>query len=81
MGGIEMWSVTISEVESLADDLKMFVVGAMVRDGLLEKEVADEWAKEHTIIVRKKNIFRTITNLWEKAEEAKGYYFLVVSIT
>ena len=64
--------------EIWADFAKAEVLISLVEEGLLDAEAAEEWAGTHTIIIRKKNFFRTITDRWRKADEAEGEYLLVV---
>ena len=77
-----MYAYTLSpeELEGLADRVKVIVLDALVRKGLLDKDEADRWAANHTLIQRKKSIFRTISNLWSKEKEEKGLmYWMVVA--
>ena len=67
-------------LEDYADSVKVIIVGALAGDGLIDKEIADTWCSEHTVIRRKKNIFRTISKLWRDTEEAEGMYMMVVEV-
>jgi hypothetical protein len=79
MATINTWNMTQENMEDTADMVKAIVAEAMVGDGLLPAEVADAWCASHTVIMRKKSIFRTISDLWKKAEESqKGMMLMVV---
>lgn len=77
---MKSYVMTNEELEDNADVVKVVVLTALVLGGHLTKEKADEWAEEHTILHKKKNIFRTITDKWakEKVEDSQ-YYYIVVS--
>jgi len=64
--------------EAEADTIKVAILVGLVRDGLLSEEQADTWAASHTIILRKKSIFQTITNAWKNKSETDGYYYKIV---
>ena len=69
-----------TDLEDHADFVKMVTVTALIHDGYLTEVEGEEWCKHNTIILRKKNIFRTISNLWKNTKELKdSLYFLVVS--
>jgi len=74
-----MFSITEEGLEDIADNIKVVVLKALVRDGIVDPEVADKWAEKHTVLHRNKSIFRTLTDKWgkEKTEDNK-YYFIVV---
>jgi len=80
MGTIETFQLTKSDIEAWLDTAKVSVVTALAKEGYLSWEDVDEWAKTHTVIVRKKNIFRTVSNAWNKLEESDGNYILVVKM-
>jgi len=65
--------------EKEADFVKTVILKRLVKDGLLGEEEADTWCASHTIILRKKSLFRTISSAWDKKEEiVDGYYYIVV---
>ena len=35
-------------------------------EGILDKDIADEYCRTHTVILRKKGFFRTLSDLWNK---------------
>ena len=76
-----MFNLTKEDMEDDADDTKVIILKALVRDNLLSSSVADKWAESHTIILRKKNIFRTLSDKFKKeGEEETTHYLLVVKI-
>ena len=78
MGTIAMYSLMASEIEDIADTVKACVLRALASDGLIEEQAADNWAAVHTVIVRKKTVFRTLTSLWRDMQETDGLYYIVV---
>lgn len=79
MFDVTQW--TNEQLESMSDQVKMSVVQAMVREGVLEADMADNWCKTHTVILRKKTFFRTITKLWSReSENSEGAYIVVVKL-
>lgn len=64
--------------EDAAETAKVAIMDALVSEKILEKEAAEEWCRTHAVILRKKNIFRTISNLWSKQEESDRNFYIVV---
>lgn len=65
--------------EALVDFVKVRVLQALVKDGIIKNDVAEKWAENHTIIKKKKSIFRTLSDKWKKEEEKdNAAYWLVV---
>ena len=81
MATVEYFSTDNAGLEVCADQVKVVVLGALVRDGALEQDVAEEWSKSHTIVRRTKSFFRTLTDLFRKTEESDGVYLLVVKLS
>ena len=82
MGTLAMFQYTTSDMEDTADVLKALLLKSLVDDGLLTPTLADDWAANHTLIIRKKDIFRTLTDRWCKQEEKEcAWYWLVVERT
>jgi len=73
-----VYSFSTSEIEEVADTAKVTVLKALVDEGLLDTTVAEEWAKTHTLMYRKKNIFRTLGTAWKNATEIDGFYLTCV---
>ena len=72
---------TQESLEEVADTIKVSVVRAMKDEGLLTFEQAEEWTAQHTVIMRKKSLFRTLSTFWNKTKEEKDhYYFLCVNL-
>jgi hypothetical protein len=80
VGTIQTYNFSQTEAEDFMDKTKSVVMSALVKEGVLEYEEAEEWSKTHTVILRKKTIFRTITNIWTEATEIDGSYLLVVKL-
>ena len=68
MATMELYRMTRKELEDFADQVKAAVVSALVGEGYCEEETADQWCARHTILLRNKSIFRTITKLWKEDE-------------
>ena len=82
MSALAMFQYTTSDIEDTADVLKAILLKALVGDGLLTTENADDWAATHTLIIRKKSIFRTLTDRWlNTPEKEHAWYWLVVKTT
>lgn len=78
--GIQVYSLTVEDLESTADAIKVAVLRDLVAEGLLGSEPAEAWAAIHTPIVRRKTFFRTLTDLWAKTpEDANNFYWMLVA--
>ncbi len=66
---MEMYSYSQSTLEDCYDSAKVAVLMALAEEGVIEETVAEEWSKTHTIIIRKKSFFRTLSNLWRKEKD------------
>jgi len=78
---IEMFQHTTEQLERDYDSVKTAIVLALVNEGYMTQDEADEWCTTHTIILRKKSIFRTFTNRFKKKKGVeKGQYMLVVKL-
>lgn len=66
---IEVLEFTKSQLEEHSDIVKIVVLESLVAEKMLTEKEADQWAKTHTILLRKKSFFRTITDLWSKEKE------------
>jgi hypothetical protein len=76
------WSFDKEQREDEADNIKMIVMSDLVKQGLIDNDVADEYCENTTILLRKKTMFRTISEKWKKTETAGERYFWVpVQIT
>ena len=68
-------------LETTCDHVKVVLMKSLVEEKLIDKDVAEEWCKTHTIIIRKKGIFRTISKLWNKEPKEGGtHYYKVVKV-
>lgn len=74
----EMYYMDASDLEARADQVKAIVLSALAGDGTLSIDIAEEWAKSHTVVYRKKSFFRTVSNLWHKTDEADGNFITIV---
>jgi len=67
-------------MEDYLDQIKTLIVGALVSSGLVDSDAAEEWCKNHTVILREKNTFRSIFSKWAKREPGAGHYVMVVKV-
>jgi len=61
---MEVYSLTIEELEDNLDACKASVLTALVNEELLDLEKAKDWSENHTVLIRRKSFFRTITDKW-----------------
>ena len=77
---MQVYSLTVEDLEGTADTVKAAVLRDLVQEGMLVAEIADMWAANHTLIMRRKTFFRTVTDLWKKIpEDVKNCYWIVVA--
>ena len=79
---VDVYTVTKEQLEENYDIIKVSVLGALVAEKFLTEKEADEWAKTHSVALRKKPFFRTLTSLWsnEKTVEDKYYNIIVKKV-
>jgi hypothetical protein len=78
---MEMMTYTKESLEEYSDQVKIAIMTSLVSEKILEQEAADEWCANHTVILRKKSIFRTLTDKWLKSEKERGDFILIVKRT
>lgn len=75
------YSLNTEEYETALDYAKAAVISALVAEGVMTEDEGDEWSASHTVIVRKKNVFKTfLSSFWDDSKKAEGVYLLVVSL-
>ena len=74
---MEIYSYSKEDLENTLDSAKVSVLIALVKEGLIKGEVAEEWSKIYTIILRKKGFFRTLTDLWRDQEDVTGKFIML----
>ena len=57
---------------SIIENIKVVTLEALVTEKIIDEKVAEEWCENHTIILRKKSIFKTISNKWRKSKSTEG---------
>ena len=79
MSTMQTYTFTGEELEECLDVAKLTLLQALVRDGKMEQEAADQWAKDHTIVRRSKGFFRTLSDLFakEKADPERDCILIV----
>lgn len=73
-----LYTLSSFDMEAIADHVKVVVIDAMMREGILSYEDAEEWCEQHTVLRRKKSIFRTLTDKWLKFKEEKDTNYWIV---
>jgi len=67
--------------EDFADGVKASVLAALVKEKIIKEDIAEDWCENHTIILKKKTIFKTISDKWFKEaslKDSEGDYVIVV---
>ena len=77
MGTIPMFDFTQPQMEERYDEIKRLVVTALVNDGLIDHDKADEWCSNTTFIMKRKGIFRTISDRWRKTDTTKDMWTIM----
>jgi hypothetical protein len=76
---MEIFNYTKEELEDALDLAKRNTIAALVEEGILDNNIAQEWTESHSIIIRKKSIFRDILSKFTNIQDMdKRFYFLVV---
>lgn len=75
---MEVYNLIKAQLEDHMDVTKEVVIGALVSEGVLDKDIAEEWSATHTIILRKKSFFRTLSNKWNKEKKSDNDFLLCV---
>jgi hypothetical protein len=75
---MEVYQITLSQLEDVGDTVKVAVLKALMLEGKINEVDADKWCETHTVVFRKKTIFQTISNLWRDKEELE-YSFRVIN--
>ncbi len=79
MSTYSYYQMTDEDLEDQADFVKCRVLAALAVDDLISEDDAESWARNHTLIKRKKGFFRTISDKWKKEEvEVDSSFWLVV---
>ncbi len=78
---MEVMTYTKEQLEEYSDQVKIAVMQSLVNEEVLSKDDADVWCENHTVILRKRSLFRTLTEKWLKSTKEKGDFILVVKKT
>ena len=63
-----VYSMTREILEDNFDGVKVIILAALVQDGLVAQDDAEKWCKQHTLILRKKPFFYTLSDKRRKTE-------------
>lgn len=72
------WLMGAEELNDHADSVKACVIGALIHEKLLNPEIADEWAKTHTVIMTQQTFFKSVLNRVCRRPEKNTMYYKVV---
>jgi hypothetical protein len=70
--------MTDASLEDNFDVCKVAIMDALATEGFVTKEAAEEWCATHTVILRKKGVFRTLTEKWKLAPVSPSLKLRVV---
>lgn len=70
---MQAYTYTNEDLEEEADILKGAVVQALVVEGLLEYKVADAWCAEHAPKIKRRSVFRTLSDWWRKSNNQRHW--------
>jgi hypothetical protein len=75
-----MWTSTFTKetLEEYIDQIKVIVVGGLVKSELVDKDKADEWCENHTLLLRRKSFFRTLSDKWKKDKSDSSHDYVIV---
>jgi len=84
VNSIEKHSFDRETFEDELDKVKVIVVQALIRDGIIDKDVdvVDTWCANNFVVVKKATIARTLSNLYSRVfnkqkKESLAYYCMV----
>lgn len=75
-----VYSYTKSQLEETLDTAKLSVMKALVDEGLIDAQKADDWCAGHTVVLRDKSIWRTLTDRWAKMQVGDHFFMTVVRL-
>jgi hypothetical protein len=79
MSTMEIYDLTTTDLEDIANQIKGLVLAKLALDGVLSPEDADTWAKDHAIIIRRKRMFQSIKDSQKVEETKEPVYWIIVS--
>lgn len=74
---IKTFSYTKDEVEDLSDLVKVSILRALVREGVMKQNDADIWAKTHSVVFKEKRWFSFLTENEDETKTDKFYIHVV----
>lgn len=81
MSDFAIFNTIKEDMEESADIIKTCVIQTLIDENKLTQEEGDNWCKNHTIIMKRKSIFRTLSEKWKNSKELTGsYYYIVVKL-
>ena len=71
------YTCTKESLEEIIEQAKIAILSTLSGQGLICEEEANKWCENHTIILRDKNVFRTLTDKWIREKESGPYLITV----
>jgi len=66
-------------LEDIIDTAKTQIIAALIKKKLLTVTEGEDWCENHTIILKKKSLFKTVSDKWfNTKEETENAVLLVV---
>lgn len=76
----KMYSTDEAGVISNAEAVKVTVIAALVKDGLIDQNEAQDWAEQHCVLVKRDNMFRSIMKKIKQENELQDNTYIVVEV-
>lgn len=73
------YTMTNEDLEETADVVKVVILDALVKEGFIGYEEADNWCASHSAKIVKKSIWRTLSDRWRKETECEGILYQMVT--
>ena len=79
---MQAYTLSSEKVEEAMDIAKSSILRSLVKENIIAADVAEEWGKIHTVILKQKSVFHSVIDkVLSKDSKDDITYFLVVKIT
>ncbi len=68
----------IPKLEDAYDTVKILVLEGLIRDNLIDEKKAEKWAQNNTMIIRKKSIFKTLSDRWKNEKTSNNQHTTIL---
>lgn len=72
------YTFTNEQLEETLDTSKIIVLKSLIKEGMIDMDRAEDWCKNHTVLVKEKSFFRTISNLWRNTKKSSDSLVLII---